>query len=247
MEWQLAFDRRGSFLESLASPQMSYSWGYAAAAADGAGTSSNRKAAGSTSNSSTSSGSGSGGGYFGTAGVCWASDDAGCPRVMQLDDEEALLLSTWVRTGTWVLPRVAAHLHIAAVAAPAQKGTAKAAKAQGGSTAWVELRLRGGGQVGRGRASASAPGCCFRRFLLTRLLLASLDQPLAGGLNPWRGPRPCRWLSGWSCARPAGCRAACACAWQETRRCGSSATGESGSQACGWRAPPRRAAARRAA
>ncbi|EFN58196.1 hypothetical protein CHLNCDRAFT_142045 [Chlorella variabilis] len=190
MEWQLAFDRRGSFLESLASPQMSYSWGYAAAAADGAGTSSNRKAAGSTSNSSTSSGSGSGGGYFGTAGVCWASDDAGCPRVMQLDDEEALLLSTWVRTGTWVLPRVAAHLHIAAVAAPAQKGTAKAAKAQGGSTAWVELRLRGGGQV-----------VVWLELCTTSWLPRSMRLRLAGDeevweLSDWREWQPGLWLAG---------------------------------------------------
>ena len=72
---------------------------------------------------------------------------------MELDDKEALLLSTWVRTGLWVLPDVAAQLTVRAVPPlpPRRSGVDGEDEEEAlhrGPTTWVELRLRGGGKVG---------------------------------------------------------------------------------------------------
>lgn len=172
MAWRLSFSSDGSFCEELTSPQTSYSSGYHAAAAAGGcepGSSSN----GSSSSIETSGGSDRGSGSWGgsnsrggnayccTPGVCWGSDDAGCPRRLQLDDEESLLLSTWVRAGMWVLPSVAELLSIREVPPPACSRFAagseeEAGKVQprcqgetgaAGASVWLELRLKQGGRV----------------------------------------------------------------------------------------------------
>ena len=111
MEWRLGFRSDGSFFEELSSPHMTCSCGYEAGAdasssSSSEGSSSSSSSEGSSSSlgttSSGSSGSSSigssqeagGPGRFRAPGVCWGSDDAGCPRRMQV--------SVWVGAG----PRV---------------------------------------------------------------------------------------------------------------------------------------------
>lgn len=201
MEWHLSFSTDGSFREELLSPQTSYSSGYHATATAGSCTlagSSNgsilfepsrrsssgvdRSGGGGGSHCSNTSGSGSweaaaapgsGSAYCCAPGVCWGSDDAGCPRRLQLDDEESLLLSTWIRAGMWVLPSVAAQLSIREVpppsacsnASPGGEGDGEEAPRQrhaeagpSGGRVWLELRLKQGGRV-RCRDSLM-PDCC---------------------------------------------------------------------------------------
>lgn len=176
MEWQLSFAADGSFVEQLSSPQLSCSCGYDAAAREGGtaaeeGGSSNVDSIGEADSSRSSRASRSSVAvgaptYFRPAGVCWSSDDGGCPRLLQLDDAEAHLLCMWVRTGLWVLPNISAQLEIArasakeaaacAAAVSSSSGLCEdeeagssggAASEQLGPTAWLKLRLRGGGKV----------------------------------------------------------------------------------------------------
>ncbi|KAL4443501.1 hypothetical protein ABPG75_011238 [Micractinium tetrahymenae] len=186
MEWRLSFSTDGSFREELISPQTSYSSGYDAAAAPGSCTPCSSSASSSSSNGngsgepSSSCGGGGGGGtgpsassYCCAPGVCWGSDDAGCPRRLQLDDEESLLLSTWIRAGMWVVPSVAALLSIREVPPPASSSSSSGSSGGGssssssgsrvvrdgeeegqqreavaaGGTVWLELRLKQGGRV----------------------------------------------------------------------------------------------------
>ena len=222
MEWRLSFAADGSFVEHLSSPQLSCSCGYDAAASgqDGAERGGGSSGGGRTGTGSSggngggSSGNGSSGGsrsssrgapvgasaYFQPRGVCWTSDDGGCPRLLQLDDAEAQLLCMWVRTGLWVLPNISAQLDIArasaneasACAAAAASsssdgslcedeeagsssgGSSREAGGQLGPTVWLKLRLRGGGKV---------------------RLSAGKEAPAPVLLDAWP-----------QCARPAGCR-----------------------------------------
>ena len=169
MQWSLSFSSDGSFREELEGQHMACTCGYAAPASqptDSAASSSGggeRHGSGSSGGerhgSGSSGGSGRGGAtYFRPEGACWGSDDAGCPRSMQLDDAEAQLLTMWVRTGLWVLPRISGQLHIAP--ASAKEAASAAAGAHGGGegraahrtedvgeTSWLKLKLRGGGRV----------------------------------------------------------------------------------------------------
>ena len=184
MEWSLGLSQDGSFREDLACRHMTATCGYLATDAAASpqarpAAAGSRPAAGSSSSSSSfpSGGSSLGSPRFSAAGVCWSCDDGGAPRQLQLDDHEAVLLATWVRTGIWVLPAVAVHLEFAAAEAPppaaaaaapagatvaaaeeaADAAAAAAAAAAGaaelesgaswGPTMWVDVRLKGGGQV----------------------------------------------------------------------------------------------------
>ena len=191
MEWRLAFDCAGSFRESLGSPEMSSSWGYLAPECSSCADSSSSGAGGAAGDSSSSAGA-SAGKYFSSGGVCWASDDAGCPRQMQLDDEEALLLVTWVRTGAWLLPHIAAQLHVEAAPPPTgseERSGARARRGAGGESAWLRLRLRRGGRV-----------TTLLQLCLSTGLPHAMHVQLAGDeelweMSDWRQWGPGLWLA----------------------------------------------------
>lgn len=193
MEWALGFDPAGSFCESLTSPQMECTWGYDAAATsslDDPCTSSGSGSPRAIDSSGGGSGSAAGGPGVDVDGVCWAADDAGCPRRLQLDDAEALLLSTWVRTGSWVLPSIAARLEVRAVPRPRSLIPSAGGAEAGSGDAWVELRMRGGCQV-----AALLEVCTATwRPVSMRLQLAG-DEEL-WQLSDYREWQPGLWAAG---------------------------------------------------
>ncbi|PRW56405.1 hypothetical protein C2E21_4538 [Chlorella sorokiniana] len=236
MEWQLSFAAAGSFVEHLSSPHLSCSCGYDAAAREdglvagqrcsgGGGASSSSITTSSSSNDSggcgssitTSSSSAPGGApaYFQPAGVCWSSDDGGCPRLLQLDDAEAQLLCMWVRTGLWVLPNISSQLKIARASAKeaaacaaaaststssslredeeascSSSGSSGAASEQLGPSVWLKLKLRGGGKL---TALVEVLESDWRPLSL-RLCLAGEHE--VWRFSDWHQWQPGLWLAG---------------------------------------------------
>ena len=109
-------------------------------------------------------------GWDAAGGVCWEVDDAALPRVQELDDREAMLLSVWTRTGAWA--RVACAAQLTAL-------TGEGAEREGEAALVLELvggRVRGGRGENRGfptPANTSPP---------------SRAGPSAVGAGPCLGP-----------------------------------------------------------